>query len=220
MQVLTKKVLNEITEIYFQSENVMEKNNGWKGFNGFYKPDGDNIFLSKISLSFKVKKIPSKKIRFSKLKKEIAKRFDDPGWNVKKGIEQHYDYKKREAKKIVGQLLWWSKRDGNGIIKTVNDKEYYFDSSVISKPLLKKLNNKEVILLKFFKNKEIKDCLAACEVTTFKSKSSKIEKVFNDKKELENKMRKLAAETNKLDGEFEKMEQASRNIKMKNVRMY
>lgn len=220
MEKLTAKILNEVTKLYFESENVMKKDGGWPGHTAFYNPDGDNVYLSKISIDYKAKKVPSEKVRIAKLKEEIKKRFNDPGWGVKKGIESHYKLQLRLAQKIVGKLLWYSKRDGNGIIKTINDREFYFDKSVVTKSLLKLLENNEVKFLKFNKNSKISDCLCACDVQSFKSKNGKIENLFENKNELEDKMRKLSSKVNKLDSELEDLDRKSREIKMKNVRMY
>lgn len=62
---------------------------------------------------------------------------------------------------ILGTVLWWDSRDGNGIIKDDKDNRYYFDTSVLqSLPKTFKPGTK----VTFQKNSAIKDCLCACNV--------------------------------------------------------
>ncbi len=39
----------------------------------------------------------------------------------------------------IGRVLWWSKRDGNGVISDSLGNEYYFDNSVVDSKTIKKL---------------------------------------------------------------------------------
>ena len=104
MKKIPIKILNEITQIYFGSENIKEKEGGWLGYIAFYNPQGDNIHLMKISISYETKILPPKEKRIKELKKEIKKRFEDPCWNLKGSIKEHYAYhNKLSQKKTVGK---------------------------------------------------------------------------------------------------------------------
>lgn len=41
--------------------------------------------------------------------------------------------------KQIGKILWWSERDGNGVISDSLGNEYYFDNSVVNSKIIKKL---------------------------------------------------------------------------------
>lgn len=58
---------------------------------------------------------------------------------------------------MIGIVLWFDKRDGNGIVK-FEDKEYYIDSSVINGEV------KRGDTVKFEINDNIKDCLCGKNV--------------------------------------------------------
>ncbi len=45
-----------------------------------------------------------------------------------------------ELDKVLGKVLWWSHRDGNGIIIDSNGNEYYFDRSVLAPQGRRKLD--------------------------------------------------------------------------------
>lgn len=62
--------------------------------------------------------------------------------------------------KLTGKILWYSERDGNGIIRDDNGLEFYFDSSV-----WKDENVPEKRLeVSFVLNEAIKDCRCAKNV--------------------------------------------------------
>lgn len=67
-------------------------------------------------------------------------------------------------KNIQTTLVWFSDRDGNGIVKDVNGNEYYIDSSVLTfdKKLLQKNNglgpSQYGLFLLVDLNESIKDC--------------------------------------------------------------
>jgi hypothetical protein len=63
---------------------------------------------------------------------------------------------------LIGTVLWFSDRDGNGIILDENKKEYYFDTSVWKNKTLKPLRTQ---LVKFDLNESIKDCKCAKNVS-------------------------------------------------------
>lgn len=63
---------------------------------------------------------------------------------------------------LIGKVLWWDERDGNGIIKDAAGKKYYFDTSVLdSKPKIVSSGK----IVRFEINKKIKDSLCACSVS-------------------------------------------------------
>lgn len=61
--------------------------------------------------------------------------------------------------RIIGLVLWFSERDGNGIILGIDRNEYYFDVSVTK---LKNLKYGDRVT--FIKNDRIKDCICARKV--------------------------------------------------------
>lgn len=63
-------------------------------------------------------------------------------------------------KTLSGKVLWWSERDGNGVIKDVLGNEYYFDSSVNKTGFVPVRGMK----VEFNLNSKIKNCLCACDV--------------------------------------------------------
>lgn len=70
--------------------------------------------------------------------------------------------------RINGQIVWYSTRDGNGIVEDANGTEYYIDNSCI--------NNKEDIkeygrvkqFVDFVLNKNITDCRCGMDVNVYK----------------------------------------------------
>lgn len=60
---------------------------------------------------------------------------------------------------LTGRILWYCERDGNGIILTPDNKEWYFDSSV-----LKFTYTRNATLVTFDHNTKISDCRCACNV--------------------------------------------------------
>ena len=65
-------------------------------------------------------------------------------------------------RKFAGTVLWWSERDGNGIITDANDNEWYFDGSVVNvADMGSSTHGKQVT---FEHNELIEDCLCACKV--------------------------------------------------------
>lgn len=62
--------------------------------------------------------------------------------------------------RIIGTIMWISKRDGKGIIITDQGKEFYFDTSVF-----KAFNSAErKDRVNFILNESIKECLCAKDV--------------------------------------------------------
>jgi cold shock CspA family protein len=72
---------------------------------------------------------------------------------------------------MIGKVLWWDERDGNGIIKDSQGKKYYFDSSVVDARSKAKVSSGKIV--KFEINNRIKDALCACkvELVTVKDRS-------------------------------------------------
>lgn len=64
---------------------------------------------------------------------------------------------------LIGKVLWWDERDGNGIIKDADGKKYYFDSSVFEQRPKAKISSGKIV--KFEINRKIKDTLCACRVS-------------------------------------------------------
>lgn len=62
--------------------------------------------------------------------------------------------------RLFGTILWYSERDGNGIIKDDKGVEFYFDKSVFKGSSMpeKRLN------VTFVLNEAIKDCRCAKDV--------------------------------------------------------
>ncbi len=68
----------------------------------------------------------------------------------------------KESMQIVGKVLWWDDRDGNGIIKDCDGHKYYFDTSVVDSRYLSKI--KSGLTVRFELNQAIKDSLCAHKV--------------------------------------------------------
>ena len=58
----------------------------------------------------------------------------------------------------TGRILWYDKRDGNGIIKDSKNNEFYFDDSVLKTEAIR-----DKIVL-FNVNENIKECACATDV--------------------------------------------------------
>jgi len=69
---------------------------------------------------------------------------------------------------LIGKILWWDERDGNGVIKDSEGKKYYFDTSVMDRKNKSKVSSGK--LVKFEINKNIKDTLCACAVVLVTTK--------------------------------------------------
>jgi len=80
---------------------------------------------------------------------------------------------------LVGKVLWWDERDGNGIILDPTGNEFYFDSSVISKTSKAPRTGQYV---KFELNLAVRGTLCAFKVVfpTARNRSS-IERKFTKK---------------------------------------
>jgi cold shock CspA family protein len=80
---------------------------------------------------------------------------------------------------LIGKVLWWDERDGNGLIKDSNGRKYYFDSSVLDNRSKSKITSGKIV--KFEINEKIKDSLCACEVVpiTVKDKNRFKEQISN-----------------------------------------
>lgn len=63
---------------------------------------------------------------------------------------------------LKGKILWMRKRDGFGIIKSDDNKEYYFDISTC-KQIFNDLQNDDNVLFEL--NDRIKDCRCAKNLT-------------------------------------------------------
>lgn len=48
--------------------------------------------------------------------------------------------------KQIGKVLWWSKRDGNGIICDPYGNEHYFDLSVLPSKIIDKLDRETIVV--------------------------------------------------------------------------
>lgn len=59
--------------------------------------------------------------------------------------------------KYTGVVIWFDKKDGNGIIRTEDKREWYTDTSV--SPVLERGQT-----VSFEENKKIKDCRCAMNV--------------------------------------------------------
>lgn len=64
---------------------------------------------------------------------------------------------------LIGRVLWWSERDENGILVDPHGNEFYFDRSVLK--LRPKQQIKRNVVVTFYYNESISDCLCACKVT-------------------------------------------------------
>ena len=60
---------------------------------------------------------------------------------------------------LIGNVLWWSERDQNGIIVDPYGNEFYFDSSVLLLSKNQKISRNTIVT--FFYNKSVPDCLCA-----------------------------------------------------------
>ena len=79
---------------------------------------------------------------------------------------------------LTGRVLWWSKRDENGIIVDALGNEFYFDRSVLKLRPNQIIKRKSIVT--FNLNKSIKDCLCARDVKVpTVSKKKSIEKKFD-----------------------------------------
>jgi len=63
---------------------------------------------------------------------------------------------------LLGKVLWWSERDGNGVICDSDGNEFYFDSSVVK---LKKRQKLDCETLVIFTPSRCDKILAAKEVS-------------------------------------------------------
>ena len=68
---------------------------------------------------------------------------------------------------MTGHIVWYSKRDKNGIILGEDLKEYYFDVSVWKCPVSNPSSNR---MVRFELNSRINDCRCAHNVRDFCSK--------------------------------------------------
>lgn len=62
---------------------------------------------------------------------------------------------------LVGRILWWNERDGNGVIEDHDGREFYFDVSV---SLVRASSLKRNQIVTFQLNSSISDCPCACKV--------------------------------------------------------
>lgn len=63
---------------------------------------------------------------------------------------------------LIGRVLWWSERDGKGIIVDPSGNEFYFDSSVLNLKPKQIIKRKSVVT--FNVNDKISHCLCAHKV--------------------------------------------------------
>ncbi len=79
---------------------------------------------------------------------------------------------------LFGKVLWWSDKNSNGVIVDSKGNEFYFDRSVISPSLLKKIKRNAFVT--FECNTRIKNCLCAKNVSSLPAaKKAKIEVIFD-----------------------------------------
>ncbi len=79
---------------------------------------------------------------------------------------------------LYGKVLWWSDKNENGVIVDSKGNEFYFDRSVISPALSKKV--KRNMYVTFECNTRIKTCLCAKKVGLLSAtKRSQVEVNFN-----------------------------------------
>jgi cold shock CspA family protein len=64
---------------------------------------------------------------------------------------------------MIGKLLWWDSRDGNGIIVDAQGNEFYVDTSVLDSKARRTL--KSGVVVRFETNPTIKGTLCAHNVT-------------------------------------------------------
>lgn len=85
---------------------------------------------------------------------------------------------------LVGKVLWWDERDGNGIIKDIAGRKFYFDSSVINATHKNKI--KSGLTVRFEVNPEIKDSLCAHKVAVANLREqSRLEREIRDRQQLD-----------------------------------
>ncbi len=85
--------------------------------------------------------------------------------------------------KIVGKVLWWDRKDLNGIIVDAQGNEYYFDISVIGSTSPSTL--KPGLVVQFHLNSEVIDVSCAMGVKIPPAKTKKrLEKEFKEKLQL------------------------------------
>ena len=78
--------------------------------------------------------------------------------------------------KIIGKILWWDKKDENGIIVDAQGNEYYFDVSVIDG---RKSSPKQGTLVIFKINESINETVCAKSVLIpTERERNKLEKEF------------------------------------------
>lgn len=68
---------------------------------------------------------------------------------------------------MIGKILWYSERDKNGIIVSDN-KEYYFDISVVKDRSMPAFPDYKQADVSFELNEKITDCRCAKNVTLIK----------------------------------------------------
>ena len=82
---------------------------------------------------------------------------------------------------LIGKILWFDERDGNGIIVDPHGNEFYFDNSVLKLRKGEKVSSRQVVIFNF--NPEIEYCLCACNVSLpTKSKAIKARRTFDAEK--------------------------------------
>lgn len=81
---------------------------------------------------------------------------------------------------LIGSVLWWSDKDGNGIIIDSNRNEFYFDISVLKLKTGQKITAKSIVIFK--PNNCITDVLCAKNVHV---------PLLNQKKIIEKKLKTL-----------------------------
>lgn len=116
-----KDVIDEITNVYFESENILKKNGGWPGYNVFYNPREDFIFLPKISISYVPKdeldkesiletsqsdlysgdEIDDIEFRKERLKEEILNTEEYVLKDYRRSLISGFEQKKRDQKEIL-----------------------------------------------------------------------------------------------------------------------
>ena len=85
---------------------------------------------------------------------------------------------------LIGKVLWWDDRDGNGIIKDVSGQKFYFDTSVVSSQYIKKI--KSGLTVRFEVNPKITDTLCAHKVAAATLREqSRLEREIRDRQQLD-----------------------------------
>ncbi len=78
---------------------------------------------------------------------------------------------------IIGRVLWWSKKDENGVILDAHGNEYYFDRSVLNIGPKQKVSSGQIVIFK--KNIQINEILCAKDVEIpLANKRSKYQKRY------------------------------------------